>query len=466
MRTARGEHVVANLQRHACPKRQAWHPVYQFSFNKAVVQFEFQMPQTFTDVACTLCGCVCDDLQVDVADGSVTAARGTCPISEPWFASLAKPSHRPIALIDGTATPLSTAIDRAADILQSSHAPLVWGLVRSSTAGHRAAIGLAEQLGGTIDPATSCDPAATLAVQHVGQSTCSLGELRNRADLVLFWFANPIVTHPRHLERYSVEPRGLFVPRGRADRMVVCVDSAPTETGEFADAFLRIAPESEVAAIEALSKLVRNEDIGEMPFDADLLERLRQLATQMKSCQYGALLFGTAREGANTSTATIESLLKLTSALNHFTRFTAHYLAASGGMLGAENVLTWQTGFPFAVNFATGYPRYDPQTFAAEGLLERGEVDACVLVGSQAVRNLSPAAQANLKKIPTISLDDPNAELGASATVQFTTAIYGIHVAGTAYRMDGVSIPLRKLLPTDYPSDDEVLNRIAARLKS
>jgi formylmethanofuran dehydrogenase subunit B len=409
---------------------------------------------------------VCDDLQVDVADGSITAARGTCHISEPWFASLAKPSRRAAAFIEGTAVSLSTAVDRAADILHASQAPLIWGLTRSSTAGHRAAIALAEQLGGTIDTAISCDTAAALAMQHVGQSTCSLGELRNRADLIVFWFANPVVTHPRHLERYSVEPHGLFVPRGRADRTVVTVDSARTETGQLADMFLQIAPENEVAAIEALGRLIRNEAIGETTFEAEIVEQVRQLATKMKSCKYGALLFGGGRDGAKIGTETIERLLKFTSELNQFTRFTAHYLASGGALTGAENVLTWQTGFPFAVNFASGYPRFDPQEFAAEGLLERGEVDACVLVGSQAVQNLSQAAQANLKTIPTISLDYPNADPGLSATVQFTTAIYGIHVAGTAYRMDGISIPLRKLLPTNYPSDDEVLDRIAARLKS
>jgi hypothetical protein len=32
--------------------------------------------------------------------------------------------------------------------------------------------------------------------------------------------------------------------------------------------------------------------------------------------------------------------------------------------------------------------------------------------------------------------------------------------------MDGVSIPLRQLLPTSYPTDEEVLARIAARLKA
>ena len=60
-----------------------------------------------------------------------------------------------------------------------------------------------------------------------------------------------------------------------------------------------------------------------------------------------------------------------------------------------------------------------------------------------------------------IALDYPNAEPTFAATVQFTTAIYGVHAAGTAYRMDGVPISLRQLMPSSYPTDDEVLNSIA-----
>jgi formylmethanofuran dehydrogenase subunit B len=35
---------------------------------------------------------------------------------------------------------------------------------------------------------------------------------------------------------------------------------------------------------------------------------------------------------------------------------------------------------------------------------------------------------------------------------------------GTAYRMDDVPIPLRAVLPTEYPSDAEVLDRIRRRI--
>jgi formylmethanofuran dehydrogenase subunit B len=48
-------------------------------------------------------------------------------------------------------------------------------------------------------------------------------------------------------------------------------------------------------------------------------------------------------------------------------------------------------------------------------------------------------------------------------TVQFTTAVYGVHLRGTAYRMDEIPVPLRAFLATEYPSDEDVLKEIAAR---
>jgi formylmethanofuran dehydrogenase subunit B len=44
--------------------------------------------------------------------------------------------------------------------------------------------------------------------------------------------------------------------------------------------------------------------------------------------------------------------------------------------------------------------------------------------------------------------------------VSFTTAVYGVHRRGTAYRMDGVPIPLRAVLDSSLPSDAEVLMAI------
>ena len=68
---------------------------------------------------------------------------------------------------------------------------------------------------------------------------------------------------------------------------------------------------------------------------------------------------------------------------------------------------------------------------------------------------------AHLRTIPTIVLDYPNVDSIVKPAVRFTTAIYGIHRPGTAYRMDEIPIPLRQFLPSEYPSDDDVLTEIA-----
>src|SRR5690606_33577141 len=107
-----------------------------------------------------------------------------------------------------------------------------------------------------------------------------------------------------------------------------------------------------------------------------------------------------------------------------------------------------------------GYPRYAPGEFSASELLARGEVDACLLVGSESVSLLPAAARKRLEQIPTIVLDYPHFAPAWTPDVRFTTAVYGIHAAGTAYRMDETPIPLRSVLASDYPTDAEVLTRL------
>ncbi len=104
----------------------------------------------FEDVACTVCGCVCDDLRVTVENGRITEAVGACHLSEEWF--LKQDSQQPpTAEIDGQEVLLDVAVERAAEILASAKWPLIYGLSRSSTEGQRAAVYLAEKIGANID---------------------------------------------------------------------------------------------------------------------------------------------------------------------------------------------------------------------------------------------------------------------------------------------------------------------------
>jgi formylmethanofuran dehydrogenase subunit B len=279
------------------------------------------LPHTVDDVACTLCGCVCDDLSVTVADNRILAVERACSLAEPWYASLhgwqAAVASRGASQIEGRAADYAEAVRHAAALLSDASAPLVYGLSRSSTDGQRAATRLADMLGGTIDTAASrCHAPSIMALQQVGESTCSLGEVANRCDLVVFWGSNPVESHPRHWQRYSVEPQGMFVPQGRADRYVVVVDTESTATSQQADCLIRVEPGRDFEVLWALRALVHGHDVTRLPVATPTLACLRELAERMKTCRSGILFFGLGLTRGPAPHANVEALLRLVTDLN------------------------------------------------------------------------------------------------------------------------------------------------------
>lgn len=439
--------------------------------------------QVIQDVACTRCGCVCDDLQLIVQNNQIVSATGTCSLSHDWFVRprLTQPT---LPECDGASCAHDAALDRAAQLLDAAARPLIFGLARSSTPGVRAAVALAEQLGACIDPASALHTApGTLALQAVGQSTCTLGEVKDRCDLVIFWGADPLTTHPRHFERYSVEPAGEFLPGGRNDRTVVVIDNQPTASSAVADLFLQLPDEDACETICLLRSFLRETETddksstGEVSRETAALsitdpqrDELRRLAELMRQCRVGIVFFGSGLTRGQLAHRTIEGLFRLVTELNATTRFHVRQL---GDASAAEHVLCWQTGYPFAVDFSRGYPRHQPDEFSANALLERGEVDCCLVVGSESLAQLSAAALDRLRQIPTIFVDPAEAptanscaKLSMQPDVRFVTSVYGIHLPGTAYRMDDVPIPLRQILPAVDPSDADVLQALCAKVSS
>jgi len=416
--------------------------------------------RSFEDVACTVCACVCDDLTLTVNHNRIIRAEHACKLSERWFLEQ-NTRVGPAATRRGQPASVEQAVREAVTILESARAPLIYGLSTSSTDGQRAAVRLADRLGATIDTTASAGHGASIiAMQESGESTASLGEIRNRADLVIYWGSNPVETHPRHMERYSMQPTGLHIPHGRADRTLVVVDVERTATAERADLFLPMEKGRDFEALWALRALLRGIVPDPQTHWGLPLEDLKALAERMKSCRSGVIFFGYGLARSPLAHRTVEAVLRLVTDLNRYTRFYARRMRMAGDVSGADSVLCWQTGYPFSVNFGRRYPRYNPGEFSAGEILDRGETDAVLLVGSSGLDCFTPSALRHLQSVPTILLDHAMGYLPFEPTVRVTTAIYGIHRPGTAYRMDEIPIPLRPVLTSTAPSDAEVLRSI------
>ncbi len=419
------------------------------------------------DATCTFCGCVCDDMILKVDGDKIVEAKNACVLGKAWFASH-HIEDRPVALVDGKPATLDEAVERAAQILANARYPIVYGLSDTTCEAQRVAVAIADRVGACVDTTTSvCHGPSGMAFQGVGEVTCSLGEVKNRADLVIFWGSNPAESHPRHMTKYSIMPKGLFVPNGRKDRTVVLVDVRRTKSAPAADIFLQIKPRKDFEALWALRALVKGVELDESIKDETgvSLEQLKDLAQRMKTCKFGMFLFGMGLSMTRGKHLNVEAALALARDLNEHTKFYIKPMRGHGNVTGADNVVSWQTGYPFGVNLGRGYPRFNPGEFTTADTLARGEADAALIVASDPMSNFSQPAREHLARIPYIALDPKETPTVRHAAVAFTTATYGINVPGTVYRMDDVPIPLRPAFDSPYPSDEDVLQRIEKRVR-
>ena len=418
---------------------------------------------------CTFCGCVCDDmdLTVDTKAKRIVKAKNACILGKAWFAEHTI-SDRPVAMIDGQEVAFDDAIEEAALSLAKARFPIVYGLSDTTCEAQRVAVGICDIIHGTIDTTTSvCHGPSGIAFQGIGESTATLGEIRNRADLVIYWGGNPAASHPRHFTRYAVTPKGMYTPNGRKDRTVVLVDVRKTPSANAADINIRVKPGKDFELLWALRALVKGrrlaQDIEERTGVAQ--ETLEDLVARMKNCKYGVLFFGmglTMTRGRHFNSG---ALLALATDLNEFTHFVAKPMRGHGNVTGADNVVSWQTGYPFGVNFSRGFPRFNPGEFTTVDTLSRGEADAALIIASDPAGNFPKRAIEHLGSIPVITLDAKETATTRLAHVAFTTSVYGINTAGTVYRMDDVPITLRPAFESPYPDDETILTKIRARVR-
>ncbi len=403
----------------------------------------------FVDVPCAFCGCLCDDLRVTVAGGKVVELEGACSLAGPQI--LAAEASRPAGRIAGRDVSQAEAIHEAARVLIAARAPLVWGLGRATCEAQAAAVEIGQLLGGVI-----AVPGGDDALQTVGEVSCTFGEMRQRADLIVVWGVDPLATHPRLLQRHASAGVGLAV-----------VDSRGTATTAAANPWLQIQAGRGFEAATVLRALLKSAAFDE----AQVAERTgialaawRELLKKMKQARYGVLL---SAPDCGSSAAEALAVARLIRELNDHTRWVRIPLLAAVNSAGAATVLAWRTGFSHGIDFPVADSSASSAgLIQAEQVLECGEVDAALVVCDDPPEQLSPAAQKHLAAIPTVVIDSRQTSIWQQADVALTAALPGIEAVGAMFRMDGVPLALRRVIDSPLAADFELLRSLAAEIRA
>ena len=396
--------------------------------------------RTVANATCLGCGCTCDDITVVVKQDHIAEARNACALGAAWFGDGSAPAE---TRVNGRAASLEQALTEAARILKGARHALVYlaGDIASET--QREAVAIADRLHAAIDSLAATAAPAVLAAQRRGRAGATLGEIRQRADLVVFWAVDPSGRYPRYGSRYAVEPRGVAAPQGRQSRTLVAVDVGENLGPADANGRVAIAPGDEVDGLEIMRATVQGRAVGE---DARFRPAV-ELARRMTGARYVVIVADGEPGLTPVDPARAEALVTLAQALNGPTRCALSTLRGGGNRSGADAVLTWQTGFPFAVDFARGYPSYQPQAGAAT-LLGGGDVDAALVVGTPATLPVSVAT--GLARVRSVVIGARASAATFQPAVTIDTGLAGVHEGGTAFRMDDVPLPLRPALEAPH----------------
>jgi len=420
------------------------------------------------DVVCPFCGCLCDDLDVEVDGQKILKVQNGCALADATLTGsnrLPAPIRRTDAGWEETS--YDDAIRDAADILLSADRPLLYGW--SSTHGEAQSIGvhIAELIGGVIDnTSTVCHGPSILAIQEVGHPGCTLGQVKNRADVVVYWGCNPTVAHPRHMSRYTTFATGFFVPEARRGRTVIVVDTRRTESAEIADEFIRIERGGDYEVLSALRAIVQGKtSVLPREIAGVSREQLNRVAEICKKAKFGAIFFGLGLTMSPGKYKNVRNAIELTDELNRHTKFIISPLRGHSNVYGSNEVFTWISGYPYAVDFSRGIAFYNPGETTAVDILRRGECDAALIVASDPGAHLPHSAAAHLAKIPTILIDPHQTATTPLCRIHIPCTIAGIDAEGTAYRMDGVPLRYKKLIESSYPDDADLLRRIHDRIR-
>nr|CAA61215.1 tungsten formylmethanofuran dehydrogenase [Methanothermobacter thermautotrophicus] len=402
------------------------------------------------NVVCPFCGTLCDDIICKVEDNEIVGTINACRIGHSKFvhAEGAVRYKKPLIRKNGEFVEVSydEAIDKAAKILAESKRPLMYGWSCTECEAQAVGVELAEEAGAVIDNTASvCHGPSVLALQDVGYPICTFGEVKNRADVVVYWGCNPMHAHPRHMSR-NVFARGFFRERGRSDRTLIVVDPRKTDSAKLADIHLQLDFDRDYELLDAMRAYLLGNEILYDEVAGVPREQIEEAVEVLKKAQFGILFFGMGITHSRGKHRNIDTAIMMVEDLNDYAKWTLIPMRGHYNVTGFNQVCTWESGYPYCVDFSEGEPRYNPGETGANDLLQNREADAMMVIASDPGAHFPQRALERMAEIPVIAIEPHRTPTTELADIIIPPAIVGMEAEGTAYRMEGVPIRMKKVV--------------------
>lgn len=281
-------------------------------------------------------------------------------------------------MIDGQQVALEAAIAKAAKILGSAKRPLLYGWSNTTIEAQASGIKLAEKIGATIDDTSSfCQGILIERILSGKIPTCTLDDVRNYADTIIFWGSDPSSSHPRHLSRFSYYPRGEKRQKSyEEERTCVAVDVRKSATADLcSNHYFRLAPGGDAQFLEAIMTVLD----GKIPKNGDK-KKMIELGSILKKTEWGVIFPGLGM--IYSLQEKMELFERFVAKLNDITTFKVVPMIEHYNMRGFNELLREKTGFINRVSFKGDAAGHGPENSVVTAART---CDAALVIGSDAL---------------------------------------------------------------------------------
>jgi formylmethanofuran dehydrogenase subunit B len=403
-------------------------------------------------LVCTGCGCLCDDVQVEADSSQLGQIENACAKGAAYLQAAFNPELRAKGSIRGQSCSSEAAVDEAARLLSKAKRRLVFGLDNSTLEAQAMAIELARKLGAVLDDASSFSYGPIIErIIKKELPTCSLSEVKDKADLLLYWGANPTATHPRHLSKYTYYAYADFNPAGWYPKVTLSsIDVRQTELTTMSQPAFRIKPGGDS---ELISGLLRESSATN--------DQARKLSDLIQKSRFCVIFCGLGL--VHSLDGDFSAFTRMVQLLSRSIRIAVVPMISETNMLGFSQSLHQQTSYVNSASLASSVSRGHQFSFLEQ--VHNHAADCILIVGSDPFSTLPQSLLSKLQGVDIICLDHFSTLTTEAADVAIPTAVPGVECGGSVVRLDGDSIALVEPVKDGFPRQEDILKQLMQKVR-
>lgn len=381
-------------------------------------------------MVCTGCALLCDDINLSVSEDGDTQFYNVCRRGYTMLKTCVLEGGIVNHAIQAQESTLSACLAEASCLLSKAQNPKIIGLDNATLDAQKVGIKLARRIGATINDLSSIGIVEAIIEGQI--PTCSLEEVKRRADTVIYWGANPHKFHPRHLSRFYYSYPEDMQAGGELQRTLACVDVRLSELTEISNQVFRLNPGTDGEFLESV--------LGLLQRGAAVNSSARDFVKLVCGSRYCVIYAGLGL--VRVLGSRLELFIKVIQALGQYTSIQVIPMVSYPNTRGLYELLAAE------------------KSLAALKQEKSENCDCCLVIGANQLMPQAEGVVDKLKQIPVISVDPFPALTPRPAAVSVQIGLPGLETSGEMVRLDGMKISLKPKLTQTTLTDKLILEML------